>query len=348
MLARVPHTPALLPIAVRVAAPATLPELGPELGLTWRALSEDDAVELTRLLNAVEEADRLPYRTAVEETLEKFEGDWKDIEHDTLAGVDSTGALRAWAQIVQPPGDTRVVRAFLDGGVDPAWQQRGIGRAVLAWSIARARQVLAATGKELPARIGAYVPETAARLEALVKAAGLTPQRYYADLRRSLSEPLPGLPAMPGISIVPWSEELDDRVRLAHNDAFASHWGSEPRSAEDWAHGRSMFAPTWSFVAIDDASGEVAGYLVSGRYEQDWALNGFSAGYVELLGVRPAWRGRGLATALLVTAMQAYVADGIDNAELGVDTENLSGALRLYTGLGFSRFHSAALWSLEL
>ena len=71
---------------------------------------------------------------------------------------------------------------------------------------------------------------------------------------------------------MPWSTELDEQVRLAHNEAFADHWGSEPRTAQEWAQGRSMFAPTWSFAAIDEATGEVAGYLMSARYEQDWAI----------------------------------------------------------------------------
>ena len=46
------------------------------------------------------------------------------------------------------------------------------------------------------------------------------------------------------IRIVPWSDELDEAVRLAHNEAFADHWGSEPRTAQEWTQGRSMFAPT--------------------------------------------------------------------------------------------------------
>jgi ribosomal protein S18 acetylase RimI-like enzyme len=182
----------------------------------------------------------------------------------------------------------------------------------------------------------------------MLRAGGFTPTRYYAEMKRPLDVALPDVPAPDGLSVVPWSAERDDQVRLAHNEAFADHWGSEPRTAAEWTQGRSMFAPSWSFVALDDATGEVAGYLMSGRYEQDWEVTGYSAGYTDLLGVRRAWRGRHLAGALLSAAMTAYKADGIEFAQLDVDTANQSGAHRLYTDLGYAVFHSRTMYAIEL
>jgi hypothetical protein len=46
--------------------------------------------------------------------------------------------------------------------------------------------------------------------------------------------------------------------------------------------------------------------------------------------------------------MAAYRADGMDMAELGVDTANQSGAHRLYEGLGYAVFHSSTMFSIEL
>ncbi|WP_421734048.1 GNAT family N-acetyltransferase [Cellulomonas sp.] len=338
----------LAPIAERAAAPADVPLPSGTHGLTWRPLTRDDVPALTRLLNAVEEADSAPFRTSAEEVDDEFEGDWKDHARDTLAGVDADGVIRAYARVNQPPGDARVVRAFLDGAVDPQWRGRGIGRQVLAWETARGRQLLAASGKELPGRLAVFTQDEAEATVRLLHASDFTPVRFYAEMRRPLDIELPPVVVPEGLRIVPWTPELDDQVRLAHNDAFADHWGSEPRTPGEWAQGRSMFAPMWSFVAIDDASGEVAGYLVSGRYEHDWPVIGYKAGYTDLLGVRRAWRGRRLAPALLATVMAAYRADGMDMAELGVDTANQSGAHRLYEGLGYAVFHSSTMFSIEL
>ena len=49
-----------------------------------------------------------------------------------------------------------------------------------------------------------------------------------------------------------------------------------------------------------------------------------------------------------VRALAAYRADGMDMAELGVDTANQSGAHRLYEGLGYAVFHSSTMYSIEL
>jgi len=338
----------LSPLADRAAAPAEPPRPPDDLGLTWRPLRRTDAEALTRLFNAIEEADGAPYRTAVPETEERFDGDWHDPATDTLGGFDADGVPRAYAQVTAPPGDVRTIRAFLDGGVDPQWRGRRVGRAVLAWSEGRGRQLLARSTAPVPGRLAVHVQDSATATARLLTAAGFRPIRYYDDMRRSLAEPLPAVETPAGIRLAPWSADLEERVRLAHNEAFADHWGSEPRNAEQWAQHRSMFAPSWSVVAVDEATDEVAGYLMSGRYEQDWAVNGFSFGYVELLGVRPAWRRRGLAPSLLVAAMGAYRADGMEYATLGVDSANQSGAHGLYERLGFEAAHREVMYSIEL
>ncbi|WP_019136975.1 GNAT family N-acetyltransferase [Cellulomonas massiliensis] len=333
-------------IADRLRPPARLPELPPDLGLAWRPLTPDDLDALVVLVNRTEEADGLPYRHAREELAELFDGDWKQPARDSLTAVDADGRLRAWAWVDQPPGDTSTLRVFLMGGVDPDWRGRGIGRAVLAWSHARARQVAAGRGRDLPVRLTAYADDTAPGPARALRASGLEPVRYYSEMRRRLDGDLPAAPALDGVRVVPWSEELDEAVRLAHNEAFADHWGSEPRTAEQWAL-RPMFAPAWSFVALTDA-GEVAGYLISGRYEQDWELAGYRSGYTELLGVRRPWRGRGVAVALLVAAMTAYRESGMDVAEIGVDTENPTGAHGLYARLGYEVHHGQTMYALTL
>lgn len=342
-------TTTLPPLAVRAAAPATLPEPDPAAtGLTWRPLTRDDVPALAALMARVEEADAQPYRTSEVEVGEGFDGDWKDPVRDSRVGLDADGVPRAWISADAPPGDVRVIRVYLGGGVDPAWRGRGIGRALVAWATARARQKLAESGKDAPGRIAAFIEDHRADALALHAAAGFAPIRYFTDMRRDLAQPLPEVGPLDGIRIVPWSEDLDDAVRLAHNEAFADHWGSEPRTPESWRVGRAMFAPQWSHVAVDDATGEVAGYTVSGRYEHDWAHAGYTSGYTELLGVRRAWRGRGLAPALLTAAMRSFIADGMQYAELDVDTENPSGAHGLYARLGYEVTHGAVMCTIEV
>jgi ribosomal protein S18 acetylase RimI-like enzyme len=55
---------------------------------------------------------------------------------------------------------------------------------------------------------------------------------------------------------------------------------------------------------------------------------------VGLLGVRKPWRKRGLGKALLVHAFREFRDRGYDRATLGVDSENPTGATRLYESVG--------------
>jgi ribosomal protein S18 acetylase RimI-like enzyme len=64
-------------------------------------------------------------------------------------------------------------------------------------------------------------------------------------------------------------------------------------------------------------------------------------GYVRILGVQKAWRGRGLARALLLSAFSDYRQRGCLGVQLGVDTGNTTGATRLYESVGMTSLHSA-------
>ena len=75
---------------------------------------------------------------------------------------------------------------------------------------------------------------------------------------------------------------------------------------------------------------ELAGFVLasSGRGSEP------ELGWVGTLGVRPAWRRRGLGEALLRSAFAELFTRGHRRVGLGVDTENVSGALRLYERVG--------------
>lgn len=338
------------PIALRAAPPAGLEAPGAHLELTWRPLVPADAADLFALIQAVEDADGAHQRSSADEVGEMFIGEWRDFARDSLGGFDAGGTLRAYGLVEVRPGDARTIRAFLSGAVHPQWRGRGIGRSLLAWTEGRGRQKLAESGKDLPARLAVFLAEDARDQRRLYAAAGFSPIRWYTTMRRDLALPLPDVVPPPEVRIVPWSAQLDADVMAAHNDAFADHWGSEPHTAESWRHHESHFAPTWSFVALvgEGSATEVVGYLVSGRYEQDWPVQGYTSGHTELLGVVRPWRGRRIAVALLARAMAAYREGGIQYATLGVDTANPTGAHGLYTSIGYEPVHGEVLYSVEL
>ena len=62
---------------------------------------------------------------------------------------------------------------------------------------------------------------------------------------------------------------------------------------------------------------------------------GLKRGFIEDIGVRRPYRRRGLARALIARSMRMMRDLGMTAGKLGVDTDNLTAALGLYTGLGF-------------
>lgn len=336
------------PIAVRADAPAVLDLPPAHLELTWRPLRAEDATALHALMATVEGHDETHTRHSMAEVRELLTEQGTDAEPYGLAGFDDDGTMRAYGLVEMDHCDPRVLRAVLRGGVHPSWRGRGIGRAVMAWKEGRARQLLAASGTTLPARLAVMVEEQARDHRRLYAAAGFSPIRWYSAMRRDLRSPLPerGVPA--GVIVRPWSPGVDEEVLEVHNEAFADHWGCAPHT-QSWAQRGSSFAADWSWVAFDEGRpGKVIGYLLSARYEQDRPALGYSCGFTLAIGVRTGWRGRGIATALLIAAMTSYRDAGLEYACLRVDNADPSGAGNVYAALGYEPTHGYVLYSIEI
>jgi ribosomal protein S18 acetylase RimI-like enzyme len=337
----------------------------PAAGLTWRPISTDDIDIWHELVGAIEVCDDPAERLDRDDLIEELTaGSYKDPIRDSLIGVDGDGIARAFGHVTPLPGTT-LRRVFLSGGVHPDRRRLGIGREVLRWQTERAHEAVAeweASDSAMigtPWRIAVTHEERLTDRAALLQSAGYNAIRWAYDMFRPLGADAPPIPdvAVPrGLEIAQWTEDLDEEVRLAHNEAFEGHWGSQPRDAEAWKNWTTQhrtFRRQWSRVVLDpsqhDAAGRaaVAGYVVSHAYEQDWEALGCRQGWVALIGVRPAWRGRRLAPALLADVMRAYAADGMDAAGLDVDTGNATGALGLYEGMGFRVKQTYITWTIE-
>jgi ribosomal protein S18 acetylase RimI-like enzyme len=337
----------------------------PDAGLSWRPISADGIDTWHELVRAIELCDKPAERLDREDLIDELtSGSYKDPTRDSLIGVDGDGVARAFGHVTPAPGPT-VRRVFLSGGVHPDWRRRGIGREVLRWQTERAQQAVAeweasdSTMIGTPWRIAVSHEERLTDRAALYESAGYVAIRWFHDMFRPLgagAPPSPDVDVPDGLEIALWTEDLDEAVRLAHNEAFAEHWGSQPRDEETWKSWTTQhrtFRRQWSRLVLDpserdeDGRAEIAGYVVSYAFEQDWEALGHSQGWVGLIGVRPAWRGRKLAPALLANVLRAYAADGMDAAGLDVDTGNATGALSLYKGMGFSVKRTYIMWGLE-
>jgi ribosomal protein S18 acetylase RimI-like enzyme len=114
-------------------------------------------------------------------------------------------------------------------------------------------------------------------------------------------------------------------------DAFADHWDFHRGPLEEWLSYNvrdHAFDPSLWWLAEDGDE------LVALSLNQ-WHFSGDPQyGWIGILGVRPAWRRRGLATALLRHSFRDFRERGATRVGLGVDGENTTGAVRLYEKAG--------------
>jgi len=285
-------------------------------------------------------------------SLERYLQEWQapgfSLEQDTRLVLTPDGKPAGCAEVwtlADPPA-----YPWIWGRVDPAYEGLGIGSAMLAWSLTRA---LASLERVPPdAR---FAPRVATRpghtaSTSLFEDFGFSLARSNWRMAIDLAAP-PALPAWPlGIRLRPYRHPQDlEAVYRCVRDSFRDHWGYVDVPFEQglalFRHSSTVLHPVepdlW-FVAVDGA--EIAGISLCRRRADDDA----EVGWVDILGVRRAWRMRGLGLALLLHSFHAFRHAGAARAGLGVDSGSLTGATRLYARAGMSVSREVALYELEL
>lgn len=322
------------PLSERVDAPADL-QPDPVPGVAWRPATPDDIDAVTVLMAAMAAVDHPDWAETRDDIELEFGRSWVDLARDSLVG-EVDGELVAVGLVISPPDPETIVRSILDGGVHPGYRGRGIGRSLLAWQEGRARQQLATSELHLPGWIYAVAQDRSDTAHRLFERAGFAVARYTWQLERVLAEPIPELALPAPVTLEHLSAERAESTRLARNEAFRDHWGSQPTGIEQWES--FMTLPSrrldLSFVALEGE--RVVGFVIAETTESDWELQGFSGSYVALVGVVSEWRRRGVAPALLAANLRASRDAGLERAVLDVDSESPTGALGLYTGMGFA------------
>jgi ribosomal protein S18 acetylase RimI-like enzyme len=234
-----------------------------------------------------------------------------------------------WAE----PDGPQIYRSL--GFLLPGWRRQGIGSMLLDWGERRLVEI----ATDHPPTCERFFESAAADSEpgtlALLERHGyLAVRRFFTMVRPDL-ESIPGAPLPEGLEVR--SVKMDDlhTIRDASAEAFRDHWGfneeNEP-TVEQWVENPNFDPSLWR-VAWE--GGQVAGMVLSYIDVRENQEYNRMRGWTEEICVRRPWRRRGLARALLVQSLHAVRERGMQEAALGVDTQNVSGALNLYESVGF-------------
>jgi ribosomal protein S18 acetylase RimI-like enzyme len=227
------------------------------------------------------------------------------------------------------------VHPWIWGRVHPEFGGLGIGTWLLQWAEERACRVL----DELPAdlrfapRVGIYRP--AKDSIKLFEDMGFEQIRSSYQMRINLEKAPPAPLWADGITLKIADPEKDmQAVYEADKESFRDHFGYvEEPFEEGFARFKHFMMgegsdPSLWFLAMD--GDEIAGICICRPKSYDDP----DLGYVNILGVRRAWRKRGVGLALLQHSFGEFYRRGKRRVGLGVDAENLTGALRLYEKAG--------------
>jgi GNAT superfamily N-acetyltransferase len=221
------------------------------------------------------------------------------------------------------------------GGVHPDVRRRGLGTALHRWGRAHLAARAAADPRVAPREFRTYALDIEASDQALFAHEGYVRVRFGFEMRRPITGRLPDHPLPAGLVVRPVHEADIRTILIGEDEAFRDHWGHRDSTEDDF---RSLLQhpetdPSLWQVAWD--GDEVAGVVMNTVFRAENERLGLARGWLDRVSVRRPWRGRGLAKALCARSFRALRDAGMDEAWLGVDAANPTGALQLYEGLGF-------------
>jgi mycothiol synthase len=246
---------------------------------------------------------------------------------DAWIARDAAGQMVGYAHLGAGDPDDANASVF----IHPHTGSAALGAALCRRVEERARARLAERPSSEPSRLIFWAAATNAPTHLALEAEGYAQVRHMWGMELALGDEPPSAPVWPaGIAVRACASE--DDLRLAHatvNDAFQDYWGYVAWSFEEFRQSMIQitgFDPALWFLAVEAASGAVVGTALCEALPD--------RGWVNDLGVRRAWRGRGIGEALLRHAFGVFHARGHRLVGLGVDSQNLTGATRLYEGAG--------------
>src|SRR5262249_9798909 len=203
---------------------------------------------------------------------------------------------------------------------------------------------LAAPGERVVSHFEMIAPDRG--VHELAERFGYREVRHFWEMEIELRDPVLETRPPDGIRLRTLDPATDiPSVHATVTDSFAEHWGYVPMPLEHWTKLRvedATFDPSLWLLAVEGEGEQerLVGVLLGSIDE--------GTGNVTTLGVRSAWRGRGIGQALLGRSFAEFQRRGVTDVKLFVDAGNETGATRLYEKVGMHVSRAFDVWEKEL
>lgn len=284
-------------------------------GHTWRRATPADVADVCALVIAVdvEEYGEPDYEES--DVRQEWSHPRLDLASDSWLVHSEDGRLVGYALTWEKdPGSLLVADTFVHPDSPDLYP----------WLVERVGERAAGAGTPT---VHAFCSEPNKRRAAALTDAGYAVCRVFRrmvlDLAAPIADPAPG----PGVAIRRVTPEDVHTVWAINHESFVDHFDNVPEPYDAW-YARVVEAETYrpDLWWLAEADGVPAGALIGMMHDEN--------GWIRSLATLPAARGRGVGTALLLTAFAALRSNGAPRVGLGVDSDNTTGAMALYERSG--------------
>ena len=306
-------------------------------GFTARPAMLDDATLVAKLWNDRIEATRNERPSTPERILQRWNHPKFKNETDSRLVFADDGALIGYAHIrdvKDPPVDVFSGLAVHPEHDESSW----LWDDLLGWMDREARRVIAKAPADARISLLAGSSDEDRVEQRELERHGFTHDRTFHRMVLDFADAPVSEPKWPdGIAVRTLVPDVDDEALVrATREAFRDHYGhlDQPFEAElaelrHWMAEDDFDASLWFLAhAIEDSS--IVGFCTC----YDEMPGDAERGLIDVFGVRPAWRRRGIGQALLLHTFGDFSRRGRRGVVLTVDTENSSGAPELYELVG--------------
>ena len=296
----------------------TLPE-----GYEVRRPTMDDVEAVSDLLNVCD----IEEYGEPDITLDDLRTEWQaptfHLDSDAWMVTAPGGKLVGYADM----GQRQHAKIYVFVRVLPEYAGQGIGEHLLQLAEAWGRQHMAEADPQVRVTLNSWASFNNEVAQQRLERAGYEVIRRNWRMEIDMEAAPPEAEWPEGVTIRTFQPGMERQVFDMIDTAFQDHWGHMPGNFEEWRHWtieRETFDPTLWFLAFEGE--QIAGGSLCTTF--------MDIGWVDTLAVLRPWRRNGLGMALLLHSFGEFYRRGRRKVGLGVDSQNLTGAARLYERAG--------------
>jgi mycothiol synthase len=191
-------------------------------------------------------------------------------------------------------------------------------------------------------RVHVNIPREEERARSFFSEAGFCFIRRFIELKLDLSKAsLPDLSSMP-FQLRSLRRGEEEKLTHIQNRSFTGMWGYNPNTNEEVIYRTRLphRSPRDIILAYD--KDKPIGYCWTRVFKGEGSAEAGSVARIDMLGVDPDHRGKGVGSAVLAAGLSLLRQRGVNILKLTVDSEN-DAALALYSAAGFEVWKTT-LW----